>query len=82
MFDTKAVPRVYRPKVYWCGSPPPACDCCGIAIHAEFVDGATKGGAWHALHPACHREIGVGFGIGKGQRYERQADARWLRVEG
>jgi hypothetical protein len=71
-----------RPKIYWVGRSPVACDCCGIGIHSVFVDGATILGPWGNLHPACHANIGRGLGLGLGQRYEKQADGRWLRVEG
>lgn len=72
-----------RINVYWVGTAPAKCDHCGISIHNTFVDGATEPqGRWGNLHPNCHRQIGRGLGIGRGQRYERQIDGRWLRTEG
>jgi hypothetical protein len=71
-----------RPALYWHGPAPNACDCCGIGIHSVFVDGATDRGQWGNLHPTCHERIGRGLGAGRGQRYEKQVDGRWLRMEG
>jgi hypothetical protein len=68
--------------LYWIGGVPTYCDCCGIGIHSVFVDGATARGSWANLHPACHERIGRGLGAGRGQRYEKQIDGRWLRMEG
>jgi hypothetical protein len=33
------------------------------------VDGATKGGPWASMCDDCHADMGVGLGVGKGQRY-------------
>jgi hypothetical protein len=71
-----------RIAVYWVSPAPTNCDCCGIPIHNEFVDGATVYGPWANLHPVCHKRIGKGLGKGLGQRYERQPDNRFMRVEG
>lgn len=74
---TTAVP----PPRYWMSDVPTACDCCGIGIHSIFVDGATRKG-WANLHPTCHERIGVGLGVGKGQRYEKQDNGRWMKTGG
>jgi hypothetical protein len=67
--------------LYWVGTVG-RCDICNGAIKAEFIDGATTRGPWASMDPKCHRLFGRGFGPGRGQRYQRQADGRWLRVEG
>jgi hypothetical protein len=30
----------------------------------------------------CHTNHGVGLGVGKGQKFVRQDDGRWLKVRG
>lgn len=46
-----------------------------------FIDGATIRG-WAIMTPASHAEHGMGLGMGKGQKYQKQTDGRWLKVEG
>jgi hypothetical protein len=78
--DTK--PTAAKPRIapFWMGPTPSACDHCGIALHDEFIDGATIHGPWAILHPACHRTVGRGLGVGHGQRYVKQADGRFQRA--
>jgi len=71
---------------YWLG-PVHDLDDFGNQIHDEFVDGCISSdhggnGAWAIMTPEAHNHIGVGLGMGRGQRYKKQADGRWLRVEG
>lgn len=51
-------------------------------ITDEFVDGKTAMGPWAIMSPASFSEFGLGLGTGRGQKYRRQADGRWLKVEG
>lgn len=48
------------------------CQNCGdeLKVFPNFIDGRTKFGPWALLCPPCHAEIGVGIGLGKGQRYD------------
>jgi hypothetical protein len=70
-------------KVYWRSPVPRTCDMCGSPLHEQFVDGRIKGGTqWGYLDLKCHTARGMGFGVGKGQRYDRQEDGRWLKTEG
>ena len=66
------------------GSPVPETSDLGGTITDEFVDGAFKGhtGSWAMMTPAEHKTHGVGLGPGSGQRYKKQKDGRWLKVEG
>ena len=66
---------------YWTGDPP-AKDDFGDPITKEFIDGMTKIGPWAFMTPASFRKRGVGLGTGRGQRYEKQKDGKWLKVEG
>jgi hypothetical protein len=68
--------------VYWVGSNPTKCDCCQRPIDRVFIDGRTQSGPWAMLRPDCHNRLGVGLGLGKGQRYEQQEDGQWLKTEG
>lgn len=66
---------------YWYMDVPPK-DDFGQPIEEEFIDGATRMGPWAIMTPASHQTYGVGLGVGKGQMYEKQADGKWLKVEG
>lgn len=68
--------------VYWTGEVPPK-DDFGLTIGIEFIDGRTKKGPWATMTPMSWRAMGVGrLGLGMGQRYKKQNDGRWLKVEG
>ena len=71
-----------RPK-YWIGDIGPG-DDFGMPIHEEFIDGSMKvGSKWAIMSPESWRLHGCGrLGTGSGQRYVKQADGRWLKVEG
>jgi hypothetical protein len=66
---------------YWQGTVA-SHDDFGAAITATFIDGATAMGPWAIMAPRSFRQYGRGLGTGRGQRYEKQADGRWLKVEG
>lgn len=73
---TKTKPR------YWAGSVG-LTDDFGVQIRRVFIDGKTLHGPWGIMTPTSWREHGVGrLGSGLGQRYEQQADGRWLKTEG
>ncbi len=68
---------------YWLGSKIVVCDLCSNPIDKTFVDGSVAGfGSWAIMCSNCHHSHGVGLGTGKGQKYERQSDERWLKTEG
>lgn len=51
--------------------------------HLVFIDGKTKMGPWAGMCESCFRRYGFGrYGTGFAQRYERQADDRYLKVDG
>lgn len=73
--------------VYWMGEVPKQCQLSGRAITTTFVDGrvpplSSRVGSWACMHPVYFRQLGGKLGLGMGQRYERQPDGRWLKVEG
>jgi len=70
-------------RVYWVGDPGAECQLCHRALKSAFVDGRTRApGSWANMCLLCHSVYGVGLGTGRGQLYEKQADGRWLKVEG
>jgi hypothetical protein len=54
----------------WRGTPPERCDLCHRLLTWAFVDGKTQFGIWGIMCPECHIDVGVGLGVGRGQRYE------------
>lgn len=64
-------------------NPPSICDVCGGSIGKGFVDGATRRGPWAIMcAERCYPAHGVGLGTGKGQKYERQEDGTFKKVQG
>ena len=68
-------------RVYWAGKIGET-DDFGELITDTFIDGKTTIGPWAIMTPASWLRYGVGCGTGKGQRYEKTASGRWLKVEG
>ncbi len=52
------------------------CDLCGVECD-KWVDGKTIMGPWANMCLPCHKRMGFGLGIGKGQKYEKG-----IQVEG
>jgi len=67
--------------VYWTG-PVGDRDDFGSPISKEIIDGKTRMGPWALMSPVSYSKYGVGLGLGRGQRYKKQTDGRWLKVEG
>lgn len=68
---------------FWIG-PVQSEDDFGSPIIEEFVDGrCVLGGTWAIMSPESWKVWGSGLlGPGRGQRYRKQPDGRWLKVEG
>ena len=49
---------------------PCTCDVCNIGLDKVLYDGVTTMGPWALMCYPCHRDLGRGLGLGKGQRYE------------
>lgn len=72
-----------KQESYWVGDAPKVCDIFPAhKITTVFVDGRTRRGPWASMCVACHAEYGYGFGTGRGQKYEKQADGRFKKTEG
>lgn len=70
---------------YWRGIAPARCDLpmCHEPITVEFTDGVTTlSSQWAFMCPTCAKRYGKGLGPGLGQRYVRQEDHRFVKVEG
>lgn len=72
-----------RREVYWLSDVPDACQLSGRKIITEFVDGRVPGmSSWAIMAPDYFRGIGGTLGTGRGQHYRKQANGRWLKIEG
>lgn len=68
---------------YWLSPVPAVCDTCSTPITSTFFD-ADTGRGWACMCPSC-QNLGPGkgrVGPGRGQKYEKQADGRWLKTAG
>lgn len=63
-------------------SPVRNCDLCHTSIRVTFVDGKTRGGPWALMCIACFSYHGVGLGTGHGQRYKKDGQGEFIKVEG
>lgn len=69
-------------QVYW-QSPVGSCDDFEDVIVDEIIDGKTRFGPWALMTPRSFAIYGLGrYGLGVAQRYRKQDDGRWLKVEG
>lgn len=67
---------------YWCGRVE-GVDNFGSPIKDVFIDGKTRGGPWAIMSPNSWRARGCGrLGNGSGQKYKKQPDGRWMKIEG
>ena len=58
-------------------------DDFGDTIKDEIIDGATKLGPWALMTPKSWKIHGHGkLGTGLGQRYKKQKNGKWLKVQG
>jgi len=66
---------------YWMGSINDV-DDFGKPIKDVFIDGKTNQGPWGIMSPESFRIYGVGVGQGKGQKYKKQPDGKWKKIQG
>lgn len=77
----KVVGGAAAEPLYWSG-PLKACGICGDEFGSVMYDARTKQGPWGNLCEGCFNAYGVGVGIGRGQKYERQESGRYMCVAG
>lgn len=68
-------------KQYWL-SPVGGFDDFDDPISDTIIDGVATAGMWALMTPASHAKFGRGLGLGRGQKYVKQPDGKWLKVEG
>jgi hypothetical protein len=69
-------------KTRWL-SPVPMVDDFGDPIVDTFIDGKTRQGPWGIMTAKSFARHGYRrLGTGYGQKYVKQADGKWLCVEG
>ena len=77
--------KYVAPPKYWSGKVKDQ-DDMGRDIEDEFIDGKTATGPWAIMTPKSWAMYGItkdnSCGEGIGQRYKKQPDGRWLKVEG
>lgn len=56
-------------------------DDYGVEITDTFIDGRTTSGPWAIMAPASFATYGVGLGIGFGQKYVKEDDGIFYKVE-
>ena len=66
---------------YWL-SPVGEKDDFGSPIDDIMYDAKSTMGPWGLMSPKSFRQYGVGLGTGLGQKYEKQADGKWLKTDG
>jgi hypothetical protein len=58
-------------------------DDFGDTVIDEIIDGKTKYGPWALMTPKSFKEHGTEIlGTGYGQKYKKQFDGKWLKIEG
>lgn len=70
-----------KKTVYWHGIIEEN-DDFGDEVKDVIIDGRTNMGPWAMMTEKSFKRYGVGLGQGKGQKYKKQADNNWLKVEG
>jgi hypothetical protein len=73
-----AKPRT-KPEKKWLGTKYTECELCNRPIGKAFIDGRTFRGPWAIMCEECHEELGVGLGLGRGQKYDSKT---LLKIEG
>jgi hypothetical protein len=69
-------------EVYWLGDLGPK-DNWGSTYRGVMYDARTVYGVWGNMSESSWKLFGCGkLGTGYGQKYKKQADGRWLKVEG
>lgn len=66
---------------YWT-SPVNQKDDFGNIIDDVIIDGKTKEGPWGIMTPESFSKHGIRLGTGFGQKYQKQKDGKWLKIEG
>lgn len=66
---------------YWLG-PVTTDQVTGDEFNGAVYDARVSNGQWGLICQQTFDAMGCKLGLGRGQKYEQQADGRWLLVEG
>lgn len=69
-------------EIFWLSDIPSHCQVTRMEITDEFVDGRIPDNSWALMHPQAHIFYGKGIGAGKGQRYKKREDGKWVKIDG
>lgn len=68
-------------NVIWSSSR--TCDFCHREINDILIDGKTKEGPWATMCTECHSLYGYNkFGTGIGQKYKKNSENQFVKIEG
>ena len=70
-------------EVFWLSAVPNE-DDFGDKITNEFIDGKSNKGPWGLFTPKSYQIRGARpgiFGVGIAQRYRKQENGRWLKIQ-
>ena len=65
---------------HWIGDLSQGCDICKRPFGRFMYDAKTTFGPWANLDEACFVLHGMGMGQGRGQKYEKQEDGSYLKM--
>ena len=68
-------------ETYWLSPLDDACQITGEPLKGVMYDAKTPLG-WANIGQAAFDHFGCRLGLGLGQKYELQADGRWLKTGG
>ena len=78
----KLIKEIIEEAQYWSNSVGNE-DDFGDTITDEIIDARTKIGPWALMTPNSWKKYGFNkLGTGFGQRYKKQKDGKWLKIEG
>lgn len=68
---------------FYTGPLPKSCDCCGASLAELFYDKRMPCGRWANVCWGCFSLESDGrLGTGQGQKYRKQPDGRFRKVDG
>jgi len=67
---------------YWLAPVPAKCEISGCEFNGVMYDAKIPGGGWANIAFETFTRLGCSLGVGRGQKYRKQDDGRWLCVAG
>lgn len=69
-------------KIFWRSENPKHCNACKTTINDVFFEAHSRKHSYAILCPECFETDGFGLGFGKGRKFEKQQDQRFLKTAG